>query len=259
MVTVLMVLTLSSGLGVNVAIYSVARRAVLRSLPVDDTDRFVFLYGRQKNEGAYGRRSLTGKEIAAFAEAGEMSREIAERAFSNEVVTPGVTTLEDVAWWMSDQQLARGLESSFDMPSVYVTGPEGIVATSTDRIIQRGDLIINELEANWMGYRSQAVQPVFVEVADPVHLELIKVQREVFETIRPMLRPGVTVKELAEILAKALGSNVQPEFSGKPTLVSRRKADLTKISTLLGYQPKMEVQQGLTEVARAIAAQPDLY
>ena len=68
-----------------------------------------------------------------------------------------------------------------------------------------------------------------------------------------------TVKELAEILAKALGSDVEPEFSGRPTLVSRRKADLTKIKELLGYEPKMEVHRGLTEVARAIAAQPDQY
>lgn len=77
------------------------------------------------------RSTRTATEISAFAEAGEMSREIAERAFSNEVITPGVTTLEDVAWWMWDQLLARGLDSSFDMPSVYVTGPNGIEATST--------------------------------------------------------------------------------------------------------------------------------
>ena len=42
------------------------------------------------------RATRTAIEIAAFAEAGEMSREIAERAFSNEVITPGVTALEDV-------------------------------------------------------------------------------------------------------------------------------------------------------------------
>jgi Xaa-Pro aminopeptidase len=87
------------------------------------------------------RATRTTSEIAAFAEAGEISREIAERAFSNEVITPGVTTLEEVAWWMMDQLLARGLGSSFDMPSVYITGPTGIEATSSDRIIQRGDLL----------------------------------------------------------------------------------------------------------------------
>jgi len=120
----------------------------------------------QRELGSYGSRLVsaerfvsdfratrTALEIAAFAEAGEISREIAERAFSNEVITPGVTTLEDVAWWMSDQQLARGLESSFDMPSVYITGPDGIAATSTDRIIQRGDLLMLDWGVGYLDFR----------------------------------------------------------------------------------------------------------
>lgn len=108
------------------------------------------------------RATRTASEIAAFAEAGEISREIAERAFSNEVVTPGVTTLEDVAWWMSDQQLARGLESSFDMPSVYVTGPEGIVATSTDRIIQRGDLLMIDWGVGFLDFYTDMKRVAYV-------------------------------------------------------------------------------------------------
>jgi UDP-glucose 4-epimerase len=70
---------------------------------------------------------------------------------------------------------------------------------------------------------------------------------------------STTIKELADILINALGSRVQPEFSGRPTLVSRRRADLTKIRNLLGYEPRMEVRRGLTEVAQAIAAHPELY
>ena len=38
---------------------------------------------------------------------------------------------------MMDRLLERGLGSSFDMPSVYITGPTGIEATSSDRIIQQ--------------------------------------------------------------------------------------------------------------------------
>jgi Xaa-Pro aminopeptidase len=71
------------------------------------------------------------------------------------------------------------------------------------RILERGDLIINEVEASWIGYRAQGVQPVFVAVADPVHQELIKVQREVFNRVLENLKPGVTVRELAEITQKA--------------------------------------------------------
>ena len=70
---------------------------------------------------------------------------------------------------------------------------------ATFRPLERGDLIINEIEASWMGYRAQGMQPVFVEVADPVHKELIKLQRDVYNKLLEKLRPGVTVGELAQL------------------------------------------------------------
>ncbi len=88
------------------------------------------------------RSRRVASELAIYGEAGEFSYTIAERAFSNEVITPGITTLEDVAWWMREQQFKHNLGSSFGMPSVYITGPNGIVATSNDRIIQRGDVLM---------------------------------------------------------------------------------------------------------------------
>ncbi len=88
------------------------------------------------------RARRVASEIAAFAEAGEISRELAERALSNEVVTIGVTSLREVAWWLMDRLLERGLGSSFGFPSIYITGPSGIEAVSTDRIIQGGDVMM---------------------------------------------------------------------------------------------------------------------
>jgi Xaa-Pro aminopeptidase len=108
------------------------------------------------------RSTRTAIEIAAFAEAGEISREIAERALSNEVITPGVTALEDVAWWMWDRLLERGLESSFDMPSVYITGPEGIEATSNERIIQRGDLLMIDWGVGFLDFYTDMKRVAYV-------------------------------------------------------------------------------------------------
>ncbi len=108
------------------------------------------------------RSTRTTVEIAAFAEAGEMSREIAERALSNEVITPGVTALEDVAWWMWDRLLERGLESSFDMPSVYITGPDGIEAVSSDRIIQRGDLLMIDWGVGFLDFYTDMKRVAYV-------------------------------------------------------------------------------------------------
>ena len=34
-----------------------------------------------------------------------------QEALSNKVITPGVTTGEDIAWWLEDQALAHGMTS----------------------------------------------------------------------------------------------------------------------------------------------------
>ena len=147
------------------------------------------------------------EEVAAL----QKSMEIIEEGVKAKIATarPGV---KDWEVWAAAQYAMMKNGSEIPVHCNWISGPN-VVRTLTrpsHRILQRGDLIINELEANWMGYRSQAVQPVFVEVIDPVHKELIKVQREVFEAIREMLRPGVTVKELAEATAAA-GAKAAPK------------------------------------------------
>lgn len=158
------------------------------------------------------RGTRTAIEIATFAQAGEMSREIAERAFSNEVITPGVTTLEDVAWWMSDQQLERGLESSFDMPSVYVTGPDGIVATSTDRIIQRGDLLMLDWGVGYLDFYTDMKRIAYVlregETEAPAGFRhaferAVEVRDIMKATIKPAPTAGQALQRTWEALTEA--------------------------------------------------------
>jgi len=164
------------------------------------------------------RATRTATEIAAFAEAGEMSREIAERAFSNEVVTPGVTTLEDVAWWMWDQLLARGLDSSFDMPSVYVTGPNGIEATSTDRIIQRGDLLMIDWGVGFLDFYTDMKRIAYVlkegETDTPASLrhafdQAVKVRDVMKATIKPAPTAKIAL-ERTEAALEAAGFGLVP-------------------------------------------------
>ena len=149
------------------------------------------------------RATRTALEIVAFGEAGEISREIAERAFSNEVITPGVTTLEDVAWWMSDQQLARGLESSFDMPSVYITGPDGIAATSTDRIIQRGDLLMLDWGVGYLDFYTDMKRIAYVlregETEPPAGVRhAFERGLQVRDIMKATIKPAPTAEEAVE-------------------------------------------------------------
>jgi len=108
------------------------------------------------------RSRRVASEIVAFGEASGLSVQLAERALSNEVITPGRTTLEDVAWWLQDRLLERGLASEFDMPSVYVTGPEGIAAVSTNRIVQPGDVVMIDWGVQLMNFGTDVKRVAYV-------------------------------------------------------------------------------------------------
>ncbi len=155
------------------------------------------------------RSRRVASEIVAFGEAGEMSRTIAERAFSNEVITPGETTLEDVAWWMWDQLLTRGLGSSFDMPSVYVTGPAGIEAVSTDRIIQRGDLLMIDWGVCYLNFCTDVKRIAYVlregeTTAPPGIQHAFERALAVREIVKATIKAGPTAGETWHLINRRL-------------------------------------------------------
>ncbi|MEZ4972642.1 MAG: M24 family metallopeptidase [Cyclobacteriaceae bacterium] len=146
------------------------------------------------------RSRRVATEINVFTEAGNYSYQIAEKAFSNEVITPGVTTLEDVAWWMKEQLFKNNLESSFGMPSVYVTGPDGIVATSTDRIIQRGDILMLDWGVGLMNMYTDMKRIAYVlkegETEVPKSIQNAFDQGvKVRDIIKATIRPGITAEQ----------------------------------------------------------------
>ena len=155
------------------------------------------------------RSRRVASEIVAFGQAGEISREIAERAFSNEVITPGVTALEDVAWWMMDRLLERGLGSSFDMPSVYITGPTGVEATSSDRIIQRGDLMMIDWGVGYLNFYTDMKRTAYVlregEAEAPASFQLAFDRGvEARTVIKNTIKPGMTAGDNFEFIKEAL-------------------------------------------------------
>jgi Xaa-Pro aminopeptidase len=85
-----------------------------------------------------GRR--VALELVEFSKIAEITRSLLDRALSNEVVTPGVTTLGDVMWWLDEQRAAKGLESGWDA-TVYVSLPDGNEVGNTHRTIHRGDIV----------------------------------------------------------------------------------------------------------------------
>lgn len=72
-----------------------------------------------------------------------------QEAFSNAVITPGVTTTEDVVWWFRDKIRSMGMETWFQ-PSVAVQRAGG-VPSGGPVVIERGDLLWTDVGIDFMG------------------------------------------------------------------------------------------------------------
>lgn len=182
------------------------------------------------------RSRHVASEIVAFGEAGEWSRSIAERALSNEVITPNRTTLAEVAWWMWDQLLVHGLGSSFDMPSVYVTGPGGIEAMSNERIIRPGDLLVIDWGVGYLGFWTDMKRMAYVlkpgEQAAPAGIQhAFDRALEVRALIRRTARAGTTARDMLDRLNQAVA--VTPGF-GLMKVFNQPSADPGTTDVIIG-------------------------
>jgi Xaa-Pro aminopeptidase len=158
------------------------------------------------------RSHRVASELVAFGEAAGIAIRLAERALSNAVISPGKTTLEDVAWWLQDRLLEQALGSEFDMPSVYVTGPQGIVATSTARIIQPGDVIMIDWGVQLMNFGTDVKRVAYVlksgETSPPASIQnafdkAVAVRDVLKRAVKPGVRADETMKRMDEALRAA--------------------------------------------------------
>ena len=194
------------------------------------------------------------------------SMEIIELAIQAEIsaAQPGV---KDWEVWAAAQYAMMRHGSEMPVHCFWVSGknPKRTLTRPSMRILERGDVIINELEASWIGYRSQGVQPVFVEVINTVQAELIKVQREIFNRVLESLKPGISVGELAELTRKTAES-IAPKSgpaagaSGDLTMHGRGAGDDGPIITPHARSPRqlgLAMQENMVLVCKPSAISAD--
>jgi Xaa-Pro aminopeptidase len=133
------------------------------------------------------------EEIAFLAK----SKQLIDRATEAQIAAtrPGRSDWE--VWAETQAAMLRG-GSEMPVHCNWISGPrpQRTLTRPSHRILQQGDITLNELESSWGGYRAQGVVPVSVGQPDPVYPELMKVQAVLFEYMLERLRPGVTVGEL---------------------------------------------------------------
>ncbi len=63
-----------------------------------------------------------------------------------------------------------------------------------------------------------------------------------------------SIATLADILIKAVGVDVAPQFNPREVLVSRRAADITRAREVLGWEPTIPVEDGMTDLIKTEVA-----
>ncbi len=139
------------------------------------------------------RAIKSDEEIACM----ERSMEIIERMINTmrETARGGVSEKELYAA-MTDVMLRSGGE----LPTLFFLGTGPRVTQSsfvpTNRIIEKGDRVVNEIEAKYVGYAAQAVCPMVLGKPDPGYEKLAEASTNCFHAILGRMKPGATFGEL---------------------------------------------------------------
>lgn len=102
------------------------------------------------------------EELAVYPQITAVAHAIIAEAFSNKVITPGVTTTEDVMWWMRKKIVELGLKPWFH-PWVDFQrkgGKAGLFGNSG--VIKRGDLLHCDLGLTYLGLSTDTQEMAYV-------------------------------------------------------------------------------------------------
>ena len=108
----------------------------------------------------------TDLEMTVFSQLVEISSSIIREAFSTKVITPGVTSTDDVVWWMREKVLSLGLDTWFH-PTVDVQRKDNSDLYAFDNkskfdIILPGDLLHCDFGISYLTFNTDTQELAYV-------------------------------------------------------------------------------------------------
>lgn len=102
-------------------------------------------------------------ETEAYRHVMKVAHQVIAEAFSSRVVKPGVTTADDVAWWMRQRVAELGLGQWFH-PSITIHRHGGIPANLPPeaRVIQPGDMLHTDFGIVYLGFSTDTQHNAYV-------------------------------------------------------------------------------------------------
>ncbi|HLY64293.1 MAG TPA: M24 family metallopeptidase, partial [Chloroflexota bacterium] len=127
---------------------------------------------------------------------------VAEKAVARmlELARPGVPERR-----IYGAMLESMIENGGETPTMILWGagrrPPWPHRMVTERVLQAGDVINNEIEGRWAGYIAQVVAPCTMGPVDATSKRMFNASAELFEELRSIMKPGV---RLADVQARYL-------------------------------------------------------
>jgi len=111
----------------------------------------------------------TEKEMDHFRDLVQITHDIIDEAFSSKVIEPGVTTTDDIVWWMRQKVTDLGLETWFH-PTVDVQRSEEALKShiysfskgEKEKIILPGDLLHCDFGITYLSLNTDCQQHAYV-------------------------------------------------------------------------------------------------
>jgi len=103
------------------------------------------------------------EETDAYRDAMRVAHDVIRAAFSNQVIVPGVTTNEDVEWWMRQRVAELGLGQWFH-PTITVYRKGGLPSPvpAGGFVIERGDMLHCDFGIVYMGFSTDTQHNAYV-------------------------------------------------------------------------------------------------
>ena len=168
----------------------------------------------------------TQYEMTIFSQLVEITHNIIKEAFSTKVITPGITSTDDVVWWMREKVSALGLKTWFH-PTIDVQRSDNSDLYAFDGkskfdIIQPGDLVHCEFGITYLTLNTDCQEIAYVlkpnENKAPIFLSnALKEGNRVQDIFTGNFKFGKTGNQvLKESLESAINEGLKPQIYTHP-------------------------------------------
>jgi Xaa-Pro aminopeptidase len=163
-------------------------------------------------------------EIVAFAKIAEIQRQLMEAAYRR--IVPGVTTREELGWWVQDQLMEKGLLSS-----TVPRGPSAPGGRLSRRVYERGDFLSWDWGLRYLNFGTDYKRYAYIlregETDIPAGIKHAWDRGiQARGIIRKTIKVGYTAGEMLEMMVKALEDTGVYEYTPSDDYSSQYR-DLT--------------------------------